>query len=129
VLFRSRGFALAPELQCPCAAMSRKDYDDIVRNTVPQTDLMMRPSKEEEQEARKGPHSLMPDEQTLETAVRGALRTELVNGVADISIEVDRDAVTLTGRVATAEEINRISDVVSRVDGVRKFNNKLVVAG
>jgi len=109
--------------------MSRKDYDDIVRSTVPQTDLTMRPSKEEELEARKGPRNLMPDEQALETAVRGALRTELVNGVADVSIEVDRDAVTLTGRVATAEEINRISDVVSRVDGVRKFNNKLVVAG
>lgn len=109
--------------------MSRKDYDDIVRKTVPQTDLTMRASKEEEQASLAGPRNLMPDEQALETAVRGALRTELVNGVADISIEVDRDAVTVTGRVATSDEINRVSDIVSRVDGVRKFTNKLVVAG
>lgn len=111
------------------ARKAPKNYDDIVRSTVPQTDLTMRPSKDEEQESLSGPRRLMADEQALETAVRGALRSELVTGVDNISIDVDRDVVTITGRVDTAEAINRVTDIVAKVDGVRQFHNKLVVTG
>ena len=111
------------------ARKAPKDYDDIVRKTVPQTDLTMRPSKDEERESLSGPRRLMADEQALETAVRGALRSELVKGVDHISIDIVRDVVTLTGQVESAEAINRVSDIVAKVDGVRELHNKLVVAG
>jgi osmotically-inducible protein OsmY len=111
--------------------MARKpsdSYDDIVRRTVPQTDLTFRPSRQDEQDALAGPRHLMADEQALATSVRGALRSELDHGVDDIAIDVVRDSVTLTGRVDTAEAINRVTDIVARVDGVRELHNKLVVA-
>jgi osmotically-inducible protein OsmY len=110
--------------------MARKpanDYDDIVRRTVPQTDLTMRPSKQEEHDSLAGPRALTPDEQALESAVRGALRGELVTGVDDIQIDVVRADVTLYGRVASAAALDRITDIARNVDGVHALTNKLVV--
>jgi osmotically-inducible protein OsmY len=112
--------------------MARKpattDYDDIVRATVPQTNLTMRPSKQEEQDSLAGPRSLTADEQALETAVRGALRSELVAGVDDIQIDIVRADVTLHGRVASAAALDRVTDIVRQIDGVKAVTNKLVVA-
>ncbi|HEV7559316.1 MAG TPA: BON domain-containing protein [Kofleriaceae bacterium] len=87
----------------------------------------MRASKQEEQDSLAGPRTLTPDEQALESAVRGALRGELVEGVDDIQIEVVRADVTLYGRIATATALDRVTDIVREVEGVHTLTNKLVV--
>jgi len=44
-----------------------------------------------------------------------------------VRVEVDRGRVTLLGEVRTAREKNEVADLVERVSGVRRVNNRLAI--
>jgi osmotically-inducible protein OsmY len=44
-----------------------------------------------------------------------------------IDVEVDRETVTLRGKVADAAQLARAEEIVGRVDGVAGVVNRLVV--
>jgi hypothetical protein len=98
-----------------------QSYDDIVRKTVPDPDSSARPTVRQEQQARDGFRAMDEHEQALAARVAAALA-----GMA-VDIEVERETVTLHGKVASAADIARAEDLVGRVDGVSGVVNRLVV--
>lgn len=96
-------------------------YDEIVRKTVPDPDSSARPTVRQEQQAHEGFRAMDEHEQALAARVQAAL------GGMPIEIEVDRETVTLRGKVADAADIARAEELVGRVDGVSGVVNRLVV--
>lgn len=99
-----------------------KTYDEITRNTVPEPDTSMRAAVGQE-----NVRVLDEIEQLLYARVVDSLL-----GVADIdpsgiSVEVDRDRVTLRGQVSQASALDRIERQVHDVPGVGTVVNNLVV--
>ena len=74
-----------------------KSYDDITRKTVPDPIGSWQPSKEQVKQAYEGFRALDADEQALQARVQSALA-----GKGDITVEIERDRVTLRGRVRDA---------------------------
>jgi hypothetical protein len=64
---------------------------------------------------------------TLAAAVRTALVNDPVVGVAPIEVRVAAGIVTLTGRVATRDEYDRVLALVRAVEGVERVESYLVV--
>ncbi len=98
-----------------------KSYDDIVRKTVPEPDSSWRPSAEQVKQAYEGFRALDADEQALQARVQSALA-----GKGDITVEVERDRVTLRGRVRDPQDLTRIPDLVRGIDGVGSVDDQLV---
>jgi len=99
-----------------------KSYDDIVRKTVVDPDSSVRPTRDQERQAREGFRALDGDEAALQDRVQAAL-----SGIAGVTVEVSRDLVTLRGRVADAAMLRAAEDVVARVSGVEVIHNQIVV--
>ena len=98
-----------------------QSYDEIIRKTVPDPDSSARPTVRQEQQAHEGFRAMDEHEQALASRVLAAL-----GGMA-VDVEVDRETVTLRGKVADAAQIARAEELVGRVDGVAGVVNRLVV--
>ena len=99
-----------------------QSYDEIVRTTVPDPDSSQRPTVRQEQQAEEGFRAMDEHEQALAARVLAAL-----GGMPGVEVEVDRETVTLRGKVADAAQIARAEERVGGVDGVSGVVNRLVV--
>lgn len=104
-----------------------KSYEDIVRKTVVDPDSSTRPTVDQQRDAHQGGYrALDADEQVLHDRVSGALSSAGVD-VADVSVEVRRELVTLRGRVRDAAALRALEDAVARVSGVDTVHNQVVI--
>jgi osmotically-inducible protein OsmY len=106
-----------------------QSYDEIVRSTVPELDSSQRPTVRQEQLAREGFRAMDAHERALCARVVDALEDALrsSNESWGFEIEIDRETVTLRGRVRDPATIALIEDTVRDVAGVVDVNNRLVV--
>jgi osmotically-inducible protein OsmY len=104
-----------------------RSYEDIVRATVPDPDTSWRPTTAEERRAYEGYRALSPQEQQLHDRVHDAL---LAAGIDTMPLEIgiDRDRVILRGQVREHQLLDRIPDIVRRVEGVGTVIDQLVIA-
>ena len=102
-------------------------YDDIVRKTVVEPDTSVRPTREQEEQARHGFRALDADEQIIHDSVQQAL-SDLGGSAAKVDVEVNRELVTLRGQVDDMSTVRAIEDAVARVTGVETIHNQVVVA-
>ena len=103
----------------------RPSYDDIVRKTVVDPDSSVRPSRDQERQAREGFRALDGDERDLHDRVVAALGNAGLT--AGVTIEVTRAMVTLGGRVADAQTLRAVEEVVAQISGVDTVHNQIVV--
>jgi osmotically-inducible protein OsmY len=103
-----------------------KSYEDIVRATVVDPDSSVRPTRDQEQEAREGYRAVDADEQVLHGRVLHALATSGAD-VSQVTVEVARDLVTLGGRIPDAAMLRALEDAVAGVAGVDTVHNQVVV--
>lgn len=108
----------------PTPRKPAESYDEIVRQTVPEIDSSMRPTQGQEKAAYEGTRILDEDEQRLHALVVAAVSGIDASGV---SVEVDRNRVTLRGRVSDMSALSEIESRVQDVDGVGVVANYLVV--
>jgi osmotically-inducible protein OsmY len=101
-------------------------YDDITRRTVPDLDSSTRPSKDQERQAFEGYRQMDEEETALHARVLDALRDSGMNW-QNITIEVDRDRVSVRGSVDEDQDLQRIPDLIRGVDGVASVDDRLVV--
>lgn len=106
-----------------------QSYDEIVRRTVPDLDSSQRPTARQEQLAREGFRAMDDRERALCARTVAALEDALAssNESWSFDLEVDRETVTLRGRVRDLGTIALIEDTVRNVDGVAAVENRLVV--
>lgn len=104
-----------------------RTYDEIVRHTVPEPDSSWRPSVEQERDAYLGTRVLDADELRLRERVCERLVAAQVVDLDAITIEIDRARVTLRGHVAEIGQLDRIEDVIARIEGVEEIVDWLVV--
>lgn len=105
---------------------SPPSYDEITRRTVPELDSSMRPTKEQEAQARDGFRAMDDSEKLLLARVSDALLTSGVP-MGSIKVEVDRGTVRLMGNAPDPAAIDRATELVQDVDGVDGVDNQLVV--
>jgi osmotically-inducible protein OsmY len=103
-----------------------RSYDEITRATVPEPDSSFRPTVEQERQAYAGFRALDADEQALFDRVDAALQTS-GHDLERVSVEIDRDRVTMRGTVTDATALARILDRVRGVDGVGEVVDRLVI--
>jgi hypothetical protein len=103
-----------------------KTYDEITRATVPEPDSSFRPTREQVNNAYAGFRALDKDEQALFDRVDEVLQTS-GHDLELVTVEVDRDRVTLRGTVTDATALARIIDRVRGVDGVGEVVDRLVI--
>lgn len=103
-----------------------QSYDEIVRQTVVDPDSSVRPSVAQEQAAREGYRALDEQEQALRDRVAGALATAGPSA-GDVTVEINRDMVTLRGRVPHPAMLRVIEDAVAGVAGVSTIHDQVVV--
>lgn len=104
-----------------------RSYDDIVRSTVVDPDSSVRPTREQEQQAREGFRATDADEQAVQARVMTAIAAAGA-GAAGVTAEVTGDLVRLGGQVPDSEMLRSIEDTVARVAGVETIHNQIVVA-
>jgi osmotically-inducible protein OsmY len=100
-------------------------YDEILRRTVIEPDSSFRPTPEQ---MAQGPgfRAMDRDEQQLLDRVRGVLASSGVE-VAHVEVEVERDRVTLRGKVSDQIAMTRVPELVRGVDGVHEVIDRLVI--
>jgi len=104
-----------------------RSYDEITRQTVPELDSSFRPSPEQEKAAYDGTRILDHDEQRLYARVVDALLDVTNIDPTGIAVEIDRDRVTLRGRVTDPGALDRLERRVEGIGGVGTVVNLLVV--
>lgn len=108
------------------ATRGSQTYDDITRKTVPEPDSSFRPTKDQERQAFEGYRAMDEDESALHARVLDALRDSGMNW-QNITIEVDRDRVSVRGSVDDDQELQRIPELIRGVEGVSAVDDRLVV--
>lgn len=106
---------------------NRKNYEDIVRQTVVEPDSSVRPSRAQEQVAREGYRAMDTDETALHDRVMSALTSSGAN-LSRVTVEVTRDLVSLRGQVGSPAMLRTLEDAVARVEGVETIHNEVVIA-
>jgi osmotically-inducible protein OsmY len=101
-----------------------KTYDEIVRSTVADPDSSMRPTRTQEKAAREGFRALDADEQVIHDRVTSALASI---GATGVTAEINRELVTLRGRVPTTTALREVEDSVALVSGVETIHNQIVI--
>jgi osmotically-inducible protein OsmY len=101
-------------------------YDDITRRTVPDPDSSIRPSKDQERQAFEGFRAMDEVESALHARVMDALRDSGINW-QHVTIEVERDRVSVRGSVDEDQDLRRIPDLIRGVEGVGEVDDRLVV--
>lgn len=70
------------------------------------------------------------DDKSIATRTKTELLADKVTDGLDINVAVDRQVVQLTGFVDSQAQVDRASEIASRIDGVKSVKNDLrVVAG
>lgn len=110
----------------PSNSPTSPSYDEITRRTVPDLDSSMRPTKEQEVQARDGFRAMDDGEKVLFARVSDALLTSGVP-LGTIKVEIDRGTVRLMGNAPDTAAIDRATDLVQDVTGVASVDNQLVV--
>ena len=64
---------------------------------------------------------------TISTKVRAAFVGDKSLSALDIAVETNDGVVTLSGSVATSEQVNHAADVTRGVDGVKQVKNNIKV--
>ncbi|WP_144638898.1 BON domain-containing protein [Bordetella genomosp. 13] len=64
---------------------------------------------------------------TISTKVRAAFVADKSLSALDIAVETNDGVVTLTGSVATSEQVSHAADVTRGVDGVKQVKNDIKV--
>jgi hypothetical protein len=103
-----------------------KSYDDIVRSTVLDPDSSVRPTREQEREAREGFRAQDPGEHALHARVVAALAASGID-TSKVAVEITGEFVRLGGEVADSAALRTLEDAVARVSGVETIHNELVV--
>ncbi len=103
-----------------------RSYDEITRSTVPEPDSSFRPTVEQERAALAGERHLSADERLLHDAVAKAVRRSGLD-VEDVWIEVEGSRVTLRGRVAGAQFLPKLEEVVRGIPDVGDIVDLVVV--
>ncbi|MBA3452219.1 MAG: BON domain-containing protein [Deltaproteobacteria bacterium] len=111
----------------PTPPKPASSYDEIVRKTVPELDSSFRPTHGQEKAAYEGTRILDADEQQLHARVVDAVRG--VGGIDPmaVTVEIDRDRVTLRGRVPDPSALSQLESRVHDVDGVGVVVNYVVI--
>lgn len=104
-----------------------KSYDEIVRRTVPDPDTSWRPSTEQQERSAAGIREQSEAEHELRGRIEQALATAQID-TSRLTIEIDREHVTIRGEVRRASEMMQIENVIARVRGVETISDQLVVA-
>jgi BON domain len=73
-----------------------------------------------------------PEDQIEDAAIAGEIKAKLAaelnaTTLANVSVDVTNGAVTLSGRVASAEEKHRAEQITRGIDGVMQVRNNLQV--
>ncbi len=105
-----------------------RTYDEIVRSTVPEPDSSFRPTPQQVRQAFEGFRHLDAPEQALFDRIDEALSTS-GHDLHAVTIEVDRDHVTVRGSVSNAVALARVLEIVRSVDGVGEVVDRLVISG
>lgn len=100
-------------------------YDDITRETVPNPDGSMRPTREQVERAYDGTHTRTHDDQQLLAQVEAVLRTHA--DANRVQLEVRDGRVDLRGSVGAPGSLRDLEELVRDVPGVTEVDNKLVV--
>jgi osmotically-inducible protein OsmY len=108
------------------ATRGSRTYDEITRRTVPEPDSSFRPTKEQERQAFEGYRAMDEDEKALHARVMDALRDSGLNW-QNISVEVERDRVSVRGNVEDERDLARIPEIIRNVEGVGSVDDRLVV--
>jgi osmotically-inducible protein OsmY len=103
-----------------------RSYEEIVRKTVVDPDSSARPTLAQERVAHEGFRAVDADEQAIHDRVVQALAAAGVDA-SGVTIEVDRELVTLRGRVADATVLRTLADTVASVPGVSTIHDRIVV--
>jgi osmotically-inducible protein OsmY len=103
-----------------------RTYDEITRQTVPDPDSSMRPTKEQERQAFEGYRAMDEDESALHARVMDALRNSGINWQS-ITIEVEHDRVSVRGTVDDDRDLTRVPELIRGVEGVGSVDDRLVV--
>ncbi len=79
--------------------------------------------------APKPPESASKDEANLRERIQSTLMHDrsLSFTAKRVRVEIDRGRVTLLGEVRTLREKNEVAELVHRVEGVRRVNNRLAI--
>lgn len=109
----------------PTPPRPARSYDEIVRKTVPELDSSFRPTQGQEKAAYEGTRILDADEQRLHDRVVAALGG--ISEASNVTIEIERDRVTLRGRVADAGLLSQLEMRAHDVEGVGVVANYLVI--
>jgi osmotically-inducible protein OsmY len=104
-----------------------KSYDDIVRGTVLDPDSSVRPTREQEREAREGFRAQDAGEHALQARVTAALAASGVD-TSKLTVEVTGELVRLGGEVADPAALRTLEDAVARVSGVETIHNQVVIS-
>ena len=102
-------------------------YEDIVRQTVPEPDSSFRPTRAQERAAYEGARMLDEDERWLYVRVVDSLLAVSDLDPSGVRVEIDRDRVTLRGRVRDAGVLDLVERIVHGVEGVGVIANYLVI--
>lgn len=111
----------------PTPPRPAQTYDEIVRKTVPELDSSFRPTPGQEKAAYEGARALDADEQRLHDRVVEAVRGITSVDTSNVNVEIERDRVTLRGRIADATALSEIENRVHGIDGVGVVANYLVI--
>lgn len=103
-----------------------RSYDDIVRSTVVDPDSSVRPTRDQERQAREGFRAIDADEQALHDRVMKAIAAAGPDA-AGVTAEITGDLVRLSGQVPGSAMLRSLEDSVARVDGVETIHNQIVV--
>lgn len=103
-----------------------RSYDDIVRETVVDPDSSKRPTRDQIRAAHEGHWALDGEESALRARVLEALTRSGVD-VSGVTVEVDRDLVTLRGQVPQPGMLRAIEDAVAALPGVSTIHNQVIV--
>lgn len=109
----------------PTPPRPARTYDEIIRQTVPELDSSFRPTPGQEKAAYEGARALDTDEQQLHDRVAAVLSG--IDEATGVTVEIDRDRVTLRGRIADAGPLSQIENRVHDVDGVGVVANYVVI--
>lgn len=86
----------------------------------------MRPTREQEKEAREGFRAVDAQEQALHERVVAALGASAAH-LSGVRVEVTGDLVRLSGQVPDSATLQTLEDTVARIAGVETIHNQVVV--
>jgi osmotically-inducible protein OsmY len=101
-----------------------RNYDEIVRRTVPNPDTSWRPTSEEERRSLEGWAAPRVNEQVLHDDIHDVLILAGIDATV-LQLDVDRSRVVVHGEVRDRAMADRIIGLVEKVPGVTRVIDQL----